>query len=141
LGTSEVTPIQLAEAYTAFATLGERTSPRLIDRVVDRDGRIVWAQPRRSQRVLSPAVAFITTNILQDVVNRGTGTGVRAAGFRGPAAGKTGTTQDAADVWFVGYTPEILGVIWYGLDQIGRASCREGGEEQVMVEDGIRDFT
>ena len=117
LGTSEVTPIQLAEAYTAFATLGERTSPRLIDRVVDRDGRIVWAQPRRSQRVLSPAVAFITTNILQDVVNRGTGTGVRAAGFRGPAAGKTGTTQDAADVWFVGYTPEILGVIWYGLDR------------------------
>lgn len=117
LGTAEVTPMQLAQAYTPFATLGQRTDARLIERVVDRDGQTVWAQQPSSQRVLSPAVAFITTNILEDVVNRGTGTGVRGAGFRGPAAGKTGTTQDAADVWFVGFTPDILGVIWYGLDE------------------------
>lgn len=117
LGTSEVTPMQLAEAYTPFATLGQRTQPRLVERVVDRDGGIVWAQQPSSQRVLSPAVAFITTNILEDVVNRGTGTGVRGAGYRGPAAGKTGTTQDAADVWFVGFTPDVVGVIWYGLDR------------------------
>src|SRR5690606_25584459 len=62
-------------------------------------------------------VAFIATNMMQDVVNRGTGTGVRAAGFRGTAAGKTGTTQDAADVWFVGFTPEVVGTIWIGLDK------------------------
>ena len=117
LGTAEVTPMQLAQAYTPFATLGQRTDARLIERVVDRDGQTVWAQQPSSQRVLSPAVAFITTNILEDVVNRGTGTGVRGGGFSGPAAGKTGTTQDAADVWFVGFTPDIIGVIWYGLDE------------------------
>lgn len=117
LGTSEVTPLQLASAYTPFATLGQRTEPRMVVRVVDRDGAVVWAQEPNAQRVLSPAVAYITTNIMQDVVNRGTGSGVRAVGFRGPAAGKTGTTQDAADVWFVGFTPRVLGVIWYGMDE------------------------
>ncbi len=134
LGTSEVTPIQLAQAYTPFATLGQRTDARLVERVVDRDGRTVWAQQPSSQRVLSPAVAFITTNILEDVINRGTGTGVRAGGFRGAAAGKTGTTQDAADVWFVGFTPDIVGVIWYGLDERQRIlSGATGGEIAAPV--------
>ena len=117
LGTSEVTPLQLASAYTAFATLGQRTAPRMIVHVIDRAGNIVWSQQTSAQRVMSPAVAYLTTNILQDAVNRGTGTGVRAAGFRGVAAGKTGTTQDASDVWFVGYTPRILGVFWFGFDE------------------------
>ena len=134
LGTNEVTPLQLASAYTAFATLGQRTSPRMVVRVVDRDGGVVWAQEPQAQRVLSPAVAYITTNIMQDVVNRGTGAGVRAAGFRGPAAGKTGTTQDAADVWFVGFTPRVLGVIWYGLDERARIlRGATGGEVAAPV--------
>ncbi len=117
LGTHEVTPLQLASAYTAFATLGQRADPRMVVSVLDRDGQIVWGQQPSTQRVLSPSVAYLVTNILQDVVSRGTGTGVRAAGYRGAAAGKTGTTQDAADVWFVGYTPRMLGVVWYGLDE------------------------
>jgi 1A family penicillin-binding protein len=117
LGTAEVTPLRLTAAYAALATLGQRPEPRLVTRVVDRRGQIVWQQQPRTQRVIDPAAAFVTTSMLKDVVDRGTGTGVRAAGFRAPAAGKTGTTQDAADIWFVGYTPEIVGTIWIGMDR------------------------
>jgi penicillin-binding protein 1A len=117
LGTAEVTPLRLTAAYAAFATLGMRPEPRFVTRVQDRQGQVVWQQQPRAQQVIDPAAAFITTSMLQDVVDRGTGTGVRAAGFRGAAAGKTGTTQDAADVWFVGYTPELVGTIWIGLDR------------------------
>jgi penicillin-binding protein 1A len=117
LGTAEVTPLQLTAAYAAFATLGQRPEPRLVTRVVDRHGHVVWQQPPRSQRVIDPAAAFLVTSMLQDVVDRGTGTGVRAGGFSAPAAGKTGTTQDAADIWFVGYTPELVGTIWIGMDR------------------------
>jgi 1A family penicillin-binding protein len=117
LGTAEVTPVRLTAAYAAFATLGQRPEPRYVTQVVDRNGRVVWQQPPRSDRVIDPAAAFVTTSMLQDVVDRGTGTGVRAAGFSAPAAGKTGTTQDAADIWFVGFTPELVGTIWIGFDR------------------------
>ncbi|HSJ25963.1 MAG TPA: penicillin-binding transpeptidase domain-containing protein, partial [Longimicrobiales bacterium] len=120
LGTAEVTPLQLTAAYAAFATLGHRPEPRFVTRVSDRNGVVVWQQQPHTNRVIDPAVAFITTSMMQDVVDRGTGTGVRGAGFRGPAAGKTGTTQDAADVWFVGFTPELVATIWIGLDKRAR---------------------
>jgi penicillin-binding protein 1A len=94
-----------------------RPEPRMIDRVEDRTGRIVYAEAPSARSVLDRSVAFLTTSILQDVVNRGTGTGVRAAGFRGPAGGKTGTTQDAADAWFVGFTPDVVTTVWFGLDE------------------------
>jgi 1A family penicillin-binding protein len=117
LGTAEVTPVGLTAAYAAFATLGQRPEPRFVTQVVDRHGRVVWQQPPRADRVIDPAVAFVTTSMLQDVVDRGTGTGVRGAGFSAPAAGKTGTTQDAADIWFVGFTPELVGTVWIGFDR------------------------
>ncbi|HEX6307353.1 MAG TPA: PBP1A family penicillin-binding protein [Longimicrobiales bacterium] len=117
LGTAEVTPMQLTSAYTVFATLGQRAEPRFVTHVVDQEGLTVWAQQPEARRIIDPAVAFIATSMMQDVVDRGTGTGVRAAGFRAPAAGKTGTTQDAADVWFVGFTPELVGTVWIGFDK------------------------
>lgn len=117
LGTSEVTPLDLTASYATFATLGSRPDPRLVTRVTDRSGRTVWAQQPSTRRALDPAVAFVTTSILQDVVDRGTATGVRAAGFSGAAAGKTGTTQDAADIWYVGFTPDVVATIWVGFDQ------------------------
>jgi penicillin-binding protein 1A len=117
LGTAEVTPLQLTAAYGAFATLGSRPEPRFVSRVLDTNGVIVWSQQPEAHRIVDPAVAFIATSMMQDVVNRGTGTGVRAGGFTGPAAGKTGTTQDASDVWFVGFTPEIVGTVWIGFDR------------------------
>jgi penicillin-binding protein 1A len=117
LGAAEVRPIELVGAFAAFANGGNRVEPHLIRKVVDRHGMVVWeARPRRAQ-VMNPAVAFVLTTMLQDVIDRGTGSAVRAVGFRGPAAGKTGTTNDASDVWFVGYTPEFVAGVWMGLDQ------------------------
>ncbi|HEX6925849.1 MAG TPA: penicillin-binding protein 1A [Longimicrobiaceae bacterium] len=117
LGAAEVRPIELVNAYAAFANGGRRVEPHYIRRIVDRHGRTVWEASPRSQQVLDPAQAFVLTSMLQDVVDRGTGTAVRAVGFRGAAAGKTGTTNDAADVWFVGYTPELVAGVWIGLDR------------------------
>ncbi len=116
LGAASVKPMEMVRAYAALANGGTRVEPHLIRRVVDRHGQIVWEASPRRDRVLDPAVTFVLTSMLQDVVNRGTGSAARSAGFRGAAAGKTGTTNDAADVWFVGYTPELVGGIWLGLD-------------------------
>ncbi|MGH7471779.1 MAG: penicillin-binding transpeptidase domain-containing protein, partial [Longimicrobiales bacterium] len=117
LGAAEVTPLELTSAYATFATLGQHPQPRLVTRVVDRDGNIVWHQETQVMPSLDPAVAFLLTDLLKSVVTRGTGSAVRAAGYRGIAAGKTGTTNDAADIWFVGYTPNLVGTIWLGFDQ------------------------
>ncbi|HWV58325.1 MAG TPA: PBP1A family penicillin-binding protein [Longimicrobiales bacterium] len=117
LGAAEVTLMELVTAYTPFATLGDRVEPRLVTHVEDRNGNVVWRSERETRRVLDPAVAFLVTDILRDVVNRGTGTAVRAAGYRGPAAGKTGTTNDATDVWFVGFTPAVAAGVWIGMDR------------------------
>jgi penicillin-binding protein 1A len=134
LGTAEVTPMDLTAAFGAFATLGNRPWPRYVTRVEDRNGAVVWSQPSNAERVIDPAVAYLTVSLMQDVVNRGTGTGVRAVGFRGAAAGKTGTTQDAADVWFVGVTPEVIGTVWIGFDKRQRIlSGATGGEIAAPV--------
>jgi penicillin-binding protein 1A len=117
IGSAGVTPIELARAYTPLATLGSSAEPRWITRVEDVDGNIIWQSKPRSNEVMDDGVAFLVTNMLQDAVDHGTGTAVRRVGFRGPAAGKTGTTNDGTDVWFVGYTPNIVGAIWVGFDQ------------------------
>lgn len=117
IGSGEVTLIDMVAAYAAFATLGTRPIPRYILRVEDRNGRTVWETRPETQQVLDPGVAFLMTDLMRDVVDRGTGTAVRGAGFHGPAAGKTGTTNEASDVWFVGYTPERVTGVWLGLDQ------------------------
>jgi membrane carboxypeptidase/penicillin-binding protein len=116
LGAAEVRPIELVAAYAAFANGGARVEPHLIRRVVDRNGQVLWESYPRTQQILDPAVAFVLTTILRDVVDRGTGAAVRAAGFGAPAAGKTGTTNNSTDAWFVGYTPDLAAGIWIGLD-------------------------
>jgi 1A family penicillin-binding protein len=118
LGTVAMSPLQLATAYTTFATLGTTAQPHFIVRVEDEKGRLLWQPERRvPARGMDPSVAYIVTDILRDAVDHGTGTGVRAAGFRGPVAGKTGTTNNATDAWFVGYTPDVVGAVWIGYDR------------------------
>lgn len=117
LGTAEVTPMEMTSAFAGFATLGTSPLPRYVTKVVDRDGRIVWSQEPQTREVIDPAVAFMTVSLMQDVVTRGTAASVRAAGYTAPAAGKTGTTNDAADIWFIGFTPDIVGTIWMGFDK------------------------
>jgi 1A family penicillin-binding protein len=118
LGTVAMSPLQLATAYTTFATLGQTAEPRFVLRIEDETGRTLWdAPPIRTRRGMDQGVAYVVTDILRDAVDYGTGTGVRSAGFRGVAAGKTGTTNNATDAWFVGYTPDVVGTVWIGYDR------------------------
>ena len=116
LGSAEVTPIDMTAAFAAFANLGDRPEPRFVTRVVDRNNQVVWASEPHRERVIDPATAFMTVSLMQDVIERGTATSVRAVGYTQPAAGKTGTTNDAADIWFIGFTPNMVGTIWMGFD-------------------------
>jgi penicillin-binding protein 1A len=116
LGTGEVTLLELTAAYTAFANHGMTSLPRLFTRVEDGHGVTVHYQPERHTRALSEATAYMMSSMLSDVIGSGTGTGVRAAGFRLPAGGKTGTTDEYADAWFIGYTPHVVTGVWFGLD-------------------------
>ena len=113
LGTSEATPLQVASAYTAFATLGTRTSPVAINRITTGGGVTIAAPTPQKSEVLRPDVAYVMTSFMKDVVNRGTAAKVRARGFKGNVAGKTGTSRDG---WFAGYTPNLVCVVWVGFD-------------------------
>jgi len=116
LGTGDVTLLELTGAYTAFANRGKTSRPRLFTRVEDSSGTTILHNPERHAQAISEATAFMLSSMLADVVSSGTATGVRAAGFTLPVAGKTGTTDDYADAWFVGYTPSVVTGVWFGLD-------------------------
>ncbi|MGE0354209.1 MAG: penicillin-binding protein 1A [Gemmatimonadales bacterium] len=118
IGAAEVTPLEMVGAYTAFANLGVRTTPIGILRVEDRNGNILWQARPRSERIMDPQHAWLMESALEDVVNRGTAfVNTRGRGFTVPAGGKTGTTNDYADVWFIGFTPDYVTGIWIGMDQ------------------------
>jgi penicillin-binding protein 1A len=120
IGAADVRPIELIAAYTAFATLGGFTPPRVVTLVQDAHGTPVWeAPPPAPQPAVDPVAAFQVTDLLQEAVLRGTGAAVQRAGLPTglPVAGKTGTTNDNADVWFIGYTPNLVAGVWIGFDQ------------------------
>ncbi|HKO17099.1 MAG TPA: PBP1A family penicillin-binding protein [Gemmatimonadaceae bacterium] len=118
IGASVLRPIELVTAYTAFANLGSVVQPRLITRVEDLTGHIIYSLPPSAPvPVLDPRVAFIVRGMMQDVADRGTGVAARQAVPASiPVAGKTGTTNDNADVWFVGLTPDLVAGVWLGFD-------------------------
>jgi 1A family penicillin-binding protein len=116
LGTGEVTLLELTAAYGVFANQGMLTTPRFITRVEDADGTLLWSAGVESRRAISRTNAFLMSSMLADVVSSGTATAARAAGFRLPAGGKTGTTDDYSDAWFVGYTPHLVAGVWFGAD-------------------------
>jgi penicillin-binding protein 1B len=113
LGAYEMTPIDVAAGYTAFASDGVRAEPLFIRRVEAADGTVEEQQTPTTRQVLDPRVAFLTTSLMEDVIDHGTGYPVRAMGFTAPAAGKTGTSHDG---WFAGYTSNLLCVVWVGFD-------------------------
>jgi penicillin-binding protein 1A len=119
IGASAIRPLELVTAYTAFANLGSVVQPRLITRIADPAGRTAYAAPPAPLTpVLDPRVAFMVRRMMQDVAERGTGAAARqAVPSKIPIAGKTGTTNDNADVWFVGVTPDLVGGVWLGFDQ------------------------
>ncbi len=123
LGTGVVSPLELTAAYTMFPGGGEVARPRGIVSVFDANNSEVLERPVERTRVLDEAVAFQMVSMLRDVVERGTGAAVRALGVRGPVGGKTGTTDDYHDAWFVGFSTSAVVGVWVGLDQpaaIGR---------------------
>lgn len=117
LGSAEVIPAELTAAYATLGNGGRRVTPTLISRVEDAHGRVLWRAPDRGEQVLDSSVAYLTTSLMEDVIDRGTGTAVRTSGFWLPAAGKTGTTNDAKDVWFIGMTPDLAAGVWLGFDR------------------------
>ncbi|MBL8981255.1 MAG: transglycosylase domain-containing protein, partial [Gemmatimonadetes bacterium] len=117
LGAVEVTPMELVTAYAPFANGGFRVRPRLVQRITDADGRVVFTAPVERESVLDPVDAFQVTSMLRSVVDEGTGRAVRAMGVSGPVAGKTGTTNGGTDAWFVGYTPTVVAGFWFGYDR------------------------
>ena len=115
LGTSDVSPLELTSAYGTFANDGVHVDPISILRIEDRNGILIDKFVPDYQQAISPQTASIMTNMLQDVVNYGTGAGARRY-FQYPCAGKTGTTQNFSDAWFIGYTPNLAAGVWVGFD-------------------------
>jgi penicillin-binding protein 1A len=141
LGSSAVTPMELAGAYAVLANGGVRITPTYIARILDRNGRILESidpadfpggpQPgqrlvqQQRTRVISPETSYLITNLLESVVRHGTGW--RAKALKRPTAGKTGTTNDLKDAWFIGYIPQLLTVTWVGYDQERPLGKKETG--------------
>jgi 1A family penicillin-binding protein len=132
IGANDVIPLQLAEAYTVLATNGRRAHARPILRVEDASGAVIWKPEPEIDQVANPAAVAITRDLLQTALNNGTGYTVRdpaqgALPYTVPAAGKTGTTNDATDVWFAGFTPNLLAVVWFGFDKPKRIMPNAAG--------------
>ncbi len=123
LGSAEVTPMELTRAYTAFANDGQVAEPIYITKITDHRGEVLETHETEVSEIIPATTAYMVTSMLQDVVRRGTGRGVR--GLNQPTAGKTGTTNDLHDGWFTGFTPQMLTVVWVGFDN--KRSIRETG--------------
>jgi penicillin-binding protein 1A len=125
LGTGEVTPLELTTAYTMFPGGGQMAEPRGVLSVRDAEDTEVFSQPTVQKQVVSAPVAFQMVSMLRDVVDHGTGSAARTLGVSGPIAGKTGTTDDYHDAWFVGFSSAVVASVWVGFDQpasIGRGA-------------------
>jgi penicillin-binding protein 1A len=119
LGAADVYPIEMVSAYSVFANLGTRVEPNPIVRVTRQDGTVLWAPTPVTETVLASEEAWLMNDMLRDVVRRGTAYGAIVVNgqFRHPAGGKTGTTNEYSDVWFIGYTADIVAGVWMGFDR------------------------
>lgn len=117
LGTSSVTPFEMASAYTVFASLGIRHEPFLFWRVEDAFGRVIFEHIVQEKRVLDPSITYQVVDMMKSVIERGSGRSIRQLGFKRAAAGKTGTTDSYNDAWFTGFTPTLSTSVWTGFDQ------------------------
>lgn len=150
LGTCGVSLEHMVTAYSAFCAGGVFARPRYILRVLDRDGQVLHENSPRLVSALSPQTAYIMTTLLQSVVEEGTGRRVRA--LSRPCAGKTGTTNDVRDAWFIGYTPQLVTGVWVGFDDLAPLGRHETGAvaaapvwldfmQTVLAEEPVRSFS
>ena len=134
IGAKGVRPMEIIGAYTAFATLGTRAEPVGVLRVEDRQGNILWQPAVRRETVMDSSHAWLMVDMMKDVIRRGTAfTAVWKGGFTLPAAGKTGTTDDYTDAWFIGYTPEMVTGIWVGYDIQQRILEHNAGGGRIVA--------
>ncbi|MDJ0850185.1 MAG: PBP1A family penicillin-binding protein [Myxococcota bacterium] len=117
LGTAEISPMEIARAYATLASGGVRPEVQAIEDLVDARGNTLERRKLRFEQELDPGTAFLATSMLEGVAQRGTAAGVRSTGLTGAIAAKTGTTDGEHDLWFVGYTPELVAVVWLGFDE------------------------
>ncbi|MHB1072997.1 MAG: penicillin-binding protein 1A [Gemmatimonadaceae bacterium] len=129
IGAAEVYPIELVAAYSTFATLGTRAAPFAITRVETMRGEVLWTPEPTTAPVLSPEESWLMVSMMRDVVRRGTAAGSVGSQFSIPAGGKTGTTNDGTDVWFVGYTADLVAGVWMGFDKPKKIKANaQGGQ-------------
>ena len=131
LGTSEVIPLEMVSAYAAYANKGVYSKPIAITKIEDRYGNTIREYHPAQYEVLSEETAYLMTNLMQTVMDRGTGGSARwKYNFTRPAAGKTGTTQGWSDAWFVGFTPQIAAGVWFGVDdyQVSLGKGQDGSK-------------
>jgi penicillin-binding protein 1A len=129
LGTSEVRLDEMVRAFSVFANQGVRVEPFGILTVKDADGHVLENNAPKGEEVLDPKVAFIMANTMKDVIDHGTGRIIRRLGFTYPAAGKTGTTNDNVDAWFIGFTPDLACGVWLGYDERQSLGKKQTGGE------------
>lgn len=132
LGSFEVTPLEIAYAYSAFANLGVKAEPISILAVSTREGKLLESREVKMRRVAPASVCYVMNDVLQDVFNYGTAGRARSLGFERPFAGKTGTTSNYRDAWFIGYSPRILSLVWVGFDD-GHSLRLAGGDACVPI--------
>jgi penicillin-binding protein 1B len=130
LGSAEVTPYEIARAFSVLANSGLRARPISIVDVFDRQGTPIERNPLEVEQIIAPDTAYLLIHLMEGVIDHGTGQRARAMGFDLPAAGKTGTTNDYRDAWFVGFTPNLLTVVWVGFDQ--RTDLNLSGAEAAL---------
>jgi penicillin-binding protein 1A len=136
IGSPSVRPIEMVEAYTTFANLGIRVTPRAILRIENADGEVLWEAPIEREEVLDERTAWIMVSMLRDVVDRGSGIRIRSLGvpWEVPVGGKTGTTNEYTNAWFIGFTPEIVTATWVGFDLPARIrDDAQGGRDAAPV--------
>ena len=130
LGSSDVTLFELASSYAVFANHGVRLGPVSIQTIADSSGRVIYASDAMPLQVIRPEIAYLITNLLKGAIERGTGW--KAAEINRPAAGKTGTTNDYRDAWFIGYTPDLLAGVWVGYDDHRTIGPKETGARAAL---------
>jgi 1A family penicillin-binding protein len=132
LGVFEIAPLALARAYLPLANGGLVPSGGAVEAVAEEGGRALWSAGRESRPVIGAPEAYLVTSLLEGVINTGTGASARAAGVPGAVAGKTGTTNEGRDAWFVGYSPNLLALVWVGFDD-GTPAGLSGSEGALPI--------
>ncbi|MCK4306707.1 PBP1A family penicillin-binding protein [candidate division WOR-3 bacterium] len=132
LGSSSTTILDMVSAYATLASGGVRTTPYMIDKIIDKNGTLLYRHSDFRERVLSPELTYLVTSVMESVLNAGTGIRARMTGFTRSAAGKTGTTDDCADAWFIGFTPSLVCAVWIGFDRVQRIGRNATGAQVAL---------